>query len=426
MSNPTNSLEVVPREIPEYVEQNVSMVQQYATARIQSAYQVALARPRQIEVVRQEVLRECQRPSFCTPDETKNGSSLAIYRVPRGSVKQSDGTWTNNNIEGPTIRFAEMLLRSWRYLSIEVNPMGEDDKQRMLQVICTDYQSCNFTSEIVAVPKTVERKKPKAGDEVVSQRTNTYGDPVYLVKATDDELAMRTNALISKARRNLILQAVPGWLIEEGVDMVRTTARTKDAQDPDAARRKLFDAYRSVGVSVEQIVDYLGHTNALSPAELEDLRGYYSGIKDGFTTWSAVVASKEGQAGIDDKEAEANKLMAELEYTNAVARRTKAKYLGNYEGLVVYLQSQIAKKKNDGGKVTPITVKDGQTVTEAAREAIPQGESRQEFENDRTQGTGGSNSAKAAEQETPKPQPVVAKQPTAPKPTAAPVEEEGW
>ena len=396
MSDPRTSLEVVPAQAPEYVEQNVSMVQEYAKARIQSAYMVALQRPRQIEVIRQEVLRECSRPSFCTPDETKNGSSLAIYRVPRGSVKQNDGTWVNNNIEGPTIRFAEMLLRSWRYLSIEVNPMGEDDKQRMLQVICTDYQSCNFTSEIVAVPKTIERKKPKAGDEVVSQRTNTYGDPVYLVKATDDELAMKTNALISKARRNLILQAVPGWLIEEGVEEVRKTARTKDAQDPDAARRKLFDAYRNVGVSVEQIIDYLGHSNQLSPAELEDLRGYYSGIKDGFTTWAAVVASKEGATEDKGSAEQLEKLFADLGMAPAVVRRTKAKYLGRYKELIEWLTAEIAKKANDGGKkeeVKPEPVK---------AEPVEQ--------------------QKPVEQEKPNSEPV--KQQDAPKPAV--VEEEGW
>jgi hypothetical protein len=415
MSDPRTSLEVVPPQALEYIEQNVSMVQQYATARIQSAYQVALARPRQIEVVRQEVLRECQRPSFCTPDETKNGSSLAIYRVPRGSVKQADGSWVNNNIEGPTIRFAEMLLRSWRYLSIEVNPMGEDDKQRLLQVICTDYQSCNFTSEIVAVPKTVERKKAKAGDEIVSQRTNTYGDPVYLVKATDDELAMRTNALISKARRNLILQAVPGWLIEEGVEMVRTTARTKDAQDPDAAKRKLFDAYAAVGVTAAQLVEYLGHTNVLSPTELEDLRGYYSGIKDGFTTWAAVVASKEG-ANEDKSGAEQlEKLFAELAMTPAVIRRTKAKYLGRDKDLVEWLTAEIAKKTNDGGKkeapanptssspASPSETKDSTSSTETASSTPTVDSPSQGKSSNVTQPT---------------------KQQDAPKP--APVEEEGW
>lgn len=409
MSNPTTSLEVVPPQAPEYVEQNVSMVQQYATARIQSAYQVAMARPRQIEIVRQEVLRECQRPSFCTPDETKNGSSLAIYRVPRGSVKQADGTWTNNNIEGPTIRFAEMLLRSWRYLSIEVNPMGEDDKQRLLQVICTDYQSCNFTSEIVAVPKTIERKKPKAGDEVVSQRTNSYGDPVYLVKATDDELAMRTNALVSKARRNLILQAVPGWLIEEGVEMVRTTSRTKDAQDPDAAKRKLFDAYAAVGVTAAQLVEYLGHTNVLSPTELEDLRGYYSGIKDGFTTWAAVVASKDGAEDKSGAAEQLDKLFADLGMTQAVIRRTKAKYLGRDKELVEWLTSEIAKKANDGGKkeepANPTSVVDSTAkgvVSDAGPEPTPEKPKPEPVK----------------QQDTPKAQPKQAALPTA--------DEDGW
>jgi hypothetical protein len=409
MNNQTTSLEVVPREIPEYTEQNVSMVQQLATARIQSAYQVAIARPRQIEVIRQEVLRECSRPSFCTPDETKNGSSLAIYRVPRGSVKQADGTWTNNNIEGPTIRFAEMMLRSWRYLSIDVTPMGEDDKQRLLQVICTDYQSCNSTSEIVAVPKTIERKKAKAGDEIVSQRTNTYGDPVYLVKATDDELAMRTNALISKARRNLILQAVPGWLIEEGVDMVRTTARTKDAQDPDAAKRKLFDAYAAVGVTAAQLVEYLGHSNVLNPTELEDLRGYYSGIKDGFTTWAAVVASKEGATEDKSGAEQLEKLFAELGSTPAVIRRTKAKYLGRDKELVEWLTAEIAKKANDGGK------KEAQPDPTMSSTAPVESSSAQAEQTKETA------PAAVSSKPTAKPEPV--KQQDAPKP--APVEE-GW
>ena len=99
MSNPTTSLEVQPPPIPEYTEHNVSMVQEYATARIQSSYLIALKRPRQIETIRQDVLKECKRPSFCAPDDTKNGSSLAIYRVPRGSVKKADGSWDTNNIQ---------------------------------------------------------------------------------------------------------------------------------------------------------------------------------------------------------------------------------------------------------------------------------------------------------------------------------------
>lgn len=341
---PDNALEFQPNtQLAQYQEQNVSMVQQYATARIQSAYSVALARPRDIDAVRQNVLRECKRPSFCSPDESKNGSSLAIYRVPRAGT----------NIQGPTIRFAEMMLREWKYLSVEVNPLGENDKERLLQVVCTDYQSCNFTSEMVTVPKSVERKKIRSSDTVLSQRTNTYGEPVYVVLATDDELAMRTNALVSKARRNLILQAVPGWLIEEAIDQVRETARTKDAQDPDAAKRKLFDAFATVGVSATQLAEYLGHANALSPAELEDLRGYFSGIREGYTTWAAIIAAKEEGKEDDGAGAAIDDAFKTLEMTPAQIRKIKGKYAGNPSELMKWLTGEVAKKQNNGGKKEP-------------------------------------------------------------------------
>ena len=340
-----NALEVQPpKQLAEYQEQNVSMVQQYATARIQSAYSVALARPRDVDAVRQNVLKECKRPSFCSPDESKNGSSLAIYRVPRAGT----------NIQGPTIRFAEMMLREWKYLSVEVNPLGENDRERLLQVVCTDYQSCNFTSEMVTVPKSVERKKVRPSDVVLSQRTNTYGEPVYLVQATDDELAMRTNALVSKARRNLILQAVPGWLIEEAIDQVRETARTKDAQDPDAAKRKLFDAFATVGVTAPQLAEYLGHSNALSPAELEDLRGYFSGIREGYTTWAAIVAAKEENKEDDGTGAAIEEAFKTLELPPAQIRKIKGKHVGQPAKLLEWLHGEVAKKQNTGGKKASI------------------------------------------------------------------------
>jgi len=350
-SPPINTaLELQPAApVSEYVEQNIPAMQQAATARIQSVYVMASRTPRNIEVIRQDVLRECQRPSFCAPDESKSGSSLAIYRVPRGSI-QVNGKGEKQFIQGPTIRFAEMMLRAYRYLSIEVNPMGEDAEQRLLQVILTDYQACNWTSEIVTVPKRVERKKTKPDDVIIGQRTNSYGDTVFIVQATDDELAMKTNALVSKARRNLILQAVPGWLIEEGVDMVRRTAATKDAEDPDAAKRKIFDAFAQVGVSAAHLGEYLGHSNALSPAELEDLRGLYSGIREGFTTWGAIMAAKNEQ-GDDDGTGEAiEEAFKALEMPVARVRKLKGQYAGKPKELLAWLQGEVAKKQNDGGK----------------------------------------------------------------------------
>lgn len=334
-----NELQIQQQNGVGFVEQNASMMQQLATAQIQSRYMVAARFPRNIDQVRQEMLKECQRPSFCTPDDSKNGSSIAIYRVPRAKT----------NIEGVTIRFAEMAARSYRNIGVEVQGIGEDDRVKRYQVTCTDYETNLFFTEMVDVPKSIERSYTKDTDTVLSTRTNSYGKPVYTIIGTDDDLAMKRNALISKATRNLIMKHIPGWLVEECIDKVRETARAKDAEDPDAAKRKLYDAFASIGVTPAQLAEYLGHNNALSPAELEELRGYYSGIKEGFTTWKEVVAAKEN-TGEDAEQAAQHiaDLFAKLEYTPAQIRNLKAKHIGQGEKLVEYLEAQVAKKQNDG------------------------------------------------------------------------------
>lgn len=398
MSNQTNGLEVVPPQAPEYVEQNVSMVQQLATAQIQSRYMMAARFPRNIDQVRQEMLKECQRPSFCTPDESKNGSSIAIYRVPRAKT----------NIEGVTIRFAEMSARSYRNLGIEVQGIGEDQGMKRYQVVCTDYETNLFFTEMVDVPKSIERSYAKDTDVVLSQRTNSYGKPVFTVIGTDDDLAMKRNALISKATRNLIMKHIPGWLVEECVDRIRETVRTKDAADPDAAKRKLYDAFANIGVTAAQLTEYLGHGNPLSPAELEDLRGYYSGVKEGYTTWKEVVEAKENATEDKSGAEQLDKLFAELAMTPAVIRRTKAKYLGRDKELVEWLTGEIAKKANDGGK-----------KEEPANPTQPS-DTKQETATD-SSSTPPSSPATVIEA---KPEP--AKQQDAPKQNLAPAEEEGW
>ena len=355
-----------PAPLLAFQEQSASMMQQLATAQIQSRYAMAARFPRNIEQSRQEMLKECSRPSFCMPDESKNGSSVAIYRVPRGKT----------NIEGVSIRFAEMALRSYRNLGIDVVVLGEDQQQKLYQVNCTDFETNNITSEIVSVPRSIERSYTKDTDVVLSSRMNSYNKPVYSILGTDDDLAMKRNALISKARRNLIMQNIPGWLVEECVNKVRETARAKDAADPDAAKRKLFDAFAQIGVTAEQLTEYIGHSNSLSPDQLDVLRGYYSGIREGMTSWRDIVAAKSEEAGSDEKGKEIDELFIKLEYTAAQVRNAKAEYVGHPEKLLEWLTAQAAKKANDGGapaekKIDRELKASIDATPEPAKEAVP-------------------------------------------------------
>jgi len=335
-----NALQVQDTDkLAEYQEQSISMVQQREKAKIESRYIMALRQPRDLEVVRQKMLRECSRPSFCAPDMSKNGSSVAIYRVPRGGSK----------IEGVTIRFAEMAKRCYGHIFVEVTPLGEDETQQIYQVEATDYQNNDGGSEIVIVPKRIERSFAKDSDVVLGRRENSQGKTTFTIVPTDDDLQVKRNALNSKARRNVIMQCIDGWLVEECKAKIRETAAAKDAENPGAAKTAIFDAFASIGVSAVQLNDYLGHADALSPAELDELRSFFGGIQQSYTTWAEIAASK-GE-GKDDGSAERiEALVKELEYTPAQARTKKAKYAGRPKELIEWLEGEVAKKRNDGSK----------------------------------------------------------------------------
>lgn len=346
-----NALEVQPNaQLAQFAEQNASMMQQMATAQIQSRYAIAMRFPRNVEQVRQDMIRECQRPTFCEIDPTKHGSSLAIYAVPRGNVKDENGNWTKNIIRGCTIRFAEMAARAWKNLSVDVIPIGEDPGQRIFQVNVTDFEANITSSQIVVIPKIVERISNPDNLPVLSQRTNSYGKPVYTLTATEEEISMNAQRLISKARRNLILQCIPGWLIEECTEQINTTAAKKDAEDPDKAKRRIFDAYATVGVTAEQLTEFIGHSNQLSPAEMEDLRGFFSAMREGATTWKQIVDAKAGDKAPDPTETRLAELFRLLEYTGPAERKDRAKYIGRGAELATYLKEKLAKKQNNGGR----------------------------------------------------------------------------
>lgn len=339
-----------------FTEQNTASAQQLATVQIQSRYHIARRFPRNLDVVRQNMLLECDRPSFYEPDMKKNGSSVAIYRVPRGG----------SNIEGVTIRFAEMAARNFGNFGIDLQQIGEDDTQRIYLVTATDYETNLVSAEIVNVPRTIERKFAKDTDTVISSRTNSKGENVFTILGTDDDLAMKRNALISKAKRNLIMGFIPGWIVEECIDKIRANAAKKDGIDPAGAKNAIFDAFATVGVTAVWLNEFIGHDGPLQPAELEALRGYFGAIKEGYTTWAEIVASKD-----DDKDgalaAQIEELLKTSGRTPGQARKLRSQYAANPKDLLVWLQDE-AKKKADTGAAP---AKEAQPQAEAKAEQKP-------------------------------------------------------
>jgi hypothetical protein len=264
---------------PQGIETASTAVAAQAKAMIEARYIMAIRRPRDMDVVREKMLKECKRPSF---------AAVARYQKPIG---RDQSKWPT----GPSIRFAESAIRNMTNITVEVMTVYDDREKRIVRVTVTDLEANVPYFQDVTITKTIERRNTKDGDTVLRTRTNSYGDTLYILEATDDDIINKQQALISKAMRTIGLRLIPGDIVDECMEAVIETQRNADAEDPDAAKRKLFDAFGQLGVRAEQIKDYLGHdASTLAPKEMTELRALYAAIRDGEASWRDVMETKEG------------------------------------------------------------------------------------------------------------------------------------
>ena len=249
-----------------------------AKAAVEARYILALKKPREWEDVRVRLEKECKRPGF---------AEVARYRKPIGK-----------GIEGPSIRFAEAALRCMTNVYPETSVIYESDDKRIVQVSVTDLESNLTYSSQVVIAKTVERRQEKDGQRTIGQRTNSNGQTVYIIEATEDDLLNKQNALVSKALRTNALRLLPGDILDACMDLVQGTLRDKAAKDPDAEKRKLIDAFAGIGVGPTDLTAYLGHSlERIQPAEIVELRSVYTAIRDGDARWEEVMEVRGAAAG---------------------------------------------------------------------------------------------------------------------------------
>lgn len=260
------------------VETASTAIAAQSKAMVESRYIMAMRNPRNMDSVRQELLKECRRPSFAN-------NKSAFYFKPIGQ-----------GVEGLGIRFVEVALRCMKNVLVETTMIFEDEQKEVLRVSVTDLEA-NITYPLdVRVSKTVERSKPNSDGSYISVRKNSYNKDVYTILGTDDDLLNKRGALISKAMRSLGLRIIPGDLCDEAEEIIKKIRLDDAAKDPDAERKRIVDAFSSIGVSATDLASYLGHDLAkCSPPQIVTLRGIFGAIKDGESTWQSVMQNKAEQ-----------------------------------------------------------------------------------------------------------------------------------
>jgi hypothetical protein len=288
-----------------------------ARANIEAACIMAERHPRSWLTVRTQMLGECKRPGFC---------ESARYKLPRQKFNPKTGQYEDANITGFSIRFAEAALRYMTNMSAGSEVVYEDDEKQIILVTVRDFESNTAIESSVNIPKRIEKKKLRKGDSPISSRTNSSGQTVFLVAATDDEIAMKANSLVSKAMRNSILRMLPGDIADECEEMIERTKANKHAEDPMAAIKKVTDAFASQLVMPDQLERYLGHDLAtISPKELDDLRGVCVAIKDGDITWAEALDAKIGVVEDGDSAAADRQAAVEASIEKVKARQAEKK-----------------------------------------------------------------------------------------------------
>lgn len=244
-----------------------------AKAQVEARYVIAYNRPRSILQARSDILAACQRPGF---------AESARYRKPVG----------NTTIDGFSIRFAEEAIKAMKNISVESTTIYEDEHKRTVQISVTDLESNLTYGKEVTVAKTVERQNLKPGQSPISKRINSYGKTVYLVEATEDDIANKVASAESKIIRNCGLRLIPSDILEEAEDAINETLE-KGGRDPRQATKKIVDNFAKLNIGASELEKYLKHPlDSISPKELNNLRAIFSAVRDGEASWTDYITGE--------------------------------------------------------------------------------------------------------------------------------------
>jgi len=217
----------------------------------------AKAYPRSIKAFKDEAL------GMATLDEET--ASSCMYALPRAG----------KNIEGPSVRLAEIIASAWGNLRTEARVVGSD------------------TKEITAEATTWDLEKNVAM-RIQSKRriTDKYGR-----RFKDDMITVTGNAAVSIALRNSIFRVIPRAFTDAIYRAARQVA-IGDAMTLSTRRANAVEGFARMGVVPEKVFELLGRAS-IEEITLDDLallKGFYTAIKDGATSVDEVFNKEEHAA----------------------------------------------------------------------------------------------------------------------------------
>jgi hypothetical protein len=301
----------------------------------------AMAHPRSIEKVRKDV------ESLVTLNQSIAEESF--YTLKR---KNKDGTV--KLIQGPSIRFAEVLCYCWGHVRWGKQIAEIDNEFVTGEGVFMDLQRNN-----VGKVKTKRRIVDSYG-----HRYNT------------DMIQVTGNAAASLAYRNAVTGTIPQAFWKDILEKAKLTA-IGGTQSIAEKRTAAIQYGAKIGVSEDRIYATLGiqGINDLGVEELIALRGLFNSLKDGETTIE--------EAFGDPFEEEITSLYEKLGYNQARRTAVSREYKTRSVELLAYLRKQ-AEPLGNTSSVKPASTQASSTTEQASKAE----ESTEQAKSDAPQETG--------------------------------------
>lgn len=290
---------------PEQAQQANSLAaveSQRAMQEVQAALVIAKKFPRNVRACIDRILNACTRPVL---------AEQAVYEFARGG----------QNITGPSIRLAETVAQHWGNLDFGFHELyrgtGEDG------VTYSEVRAFAWDMETNTRRQMQFRVRHWRDTKSGGYKLNDERD-IYELVANQAQRRVRA----------CITAIVPGDVFEEAVNQCEATQRA-DAKNDKESVQKMLSAFEKLGVTRPQIETRIQRSiEAITPAQIVQLRKIHLSIKDSMSTtsdWfeSAEIASAKGGESVDpfagakkQKGATSNSNKAESKAANPAAATT--------------------------------------------------------------------------------------------------------
>jgi hypothetical protein len=204
----------------------------------------------------------------------------AAYSYPRGKrLDPLTGEYVENIISGPSTYIAREAARVWGNLVYGTEVIRDTDQERQIRSFAWDMQTNMRCIAEATFKKLVQRSNwvTKNGKR---EKVTVWVEP------DERDLRELSNKYASIGERNCILKIIPAHLVDEVMEVSRQVSTEDAAKHPETVRSKLADSFLAMGVNVAMLEDYLGHPlKDTTPAEITDLRGIYTSIREGNSAW---------------------------------------------------------------------------------------------------------------------------------------------